>query len=476
MKKQALILFILLITVKICFSQWTQIQVDNKKWIHIQFLKDRNSHIGYMTSYSSGTLYKTVDGGINWVDVWGSISPLQIGDVVTSFSFTKENIFGLLIGNTSIIKTFDGGKTWMSDTYPNINGCGLIDCWSDGKIGIIGGRRIKSVAGISQTWPLILVNSDIVHCNTWELIDIQDPLPIIGEIPITSVTGAWDYQSNSYILYASCNELIFKSTDIHSWIYYYLGLGYVTYGIKVNECQPQSALAVGFRPNTPTPPQVPNFTEGIYQTQNYGNNWSVLYNTPGIENLVLSTIDFGRSAFHCDAYASGDHNYYSSPPDISGYILKINPTINQWVIDVGTPTTGAGIYCINFTNDAGYAVGDHQLMKLESGTDAFTSNYDVNLDGDSKRNIHLSGKNYLLRIYPNPVNKFLNIEFTPDGVLKEKRIMLFSSQGVLLKKITDVPHEERYSIDIENYSEGLYLLVVDFGDTILKQNIIRVKL
>jgi len=90
-------------------NTWTRI--NKYRFGQIQFI---NSSIGYArnTGYYNNTIYKTIDGGENWIPVF------EINTTITNFHFLDENN-GYLVGNSSLMyKTTDGGTTWQEITAP----------------------------------------------------------------------------------------------------------------------------------------------------------------------------------------------------------------------------------------------------------------------------------------------------------------------------------------------------------------------
>jgi gliding motility-associated-like protein len=62
-------------------------------------------------------VYKTIDGGANWIDITGTIPALLPVGNITSVLFHDANNGYVAIGST-IFKTNDGGATWIMDISP----------------------------------------------------------------------------------------------------------------------------------------------------------------------------------------------------------------------------------------------------------------------------------------------------------------------------------------------------------------------
>lgn len=114
-----------------------------------------NKKVGYLagwgtTSFSDGTVYKTTDGGKNWVNVSGNL-PSQPFEFL---QFMNENVgYGgaYLFGHSNLYKTSDGGKTWkdlpvadlkFADVYFHDADNGIMAC----------DRAIRKTTDGGQSW------------------------------------------------------------------------------------------------------------------------------------------------------------------------------------------------------------------------------------------------------------------------------------------------------------------------------------
>jgi gliding motility-associated-like protein len=70
------------------------------------------------TSTGIKRVYKTIDGGANWIDITGSIPALYPVGNITSVLFHDANNGYVAIGST-IFKTNDGGANWVMDISPS---------------------------------------------------------------------------------------------------------------------------------------------------------------------------------------------------------------------------------------------------------------------------------------------------------------------------------------------------------------------
>ncbi len=102
---------------------WNSLSIDTPKNIYsLYFL---TSQIGYVatglqirtgsdTPFSSGTIYKTIDGGFNWTPVLNSATPNR-----TIQSINQQVAYAGGDSTNGIVTTVDGGQNWQSLTLPD---------------------------------------------------------------------------------------------------------------------------------------------------------------------------------------------------------------------------------------------------------------------------------------------------------------------------------------------------------------------
>ena len=146
--KRIITLLLNLVIFKFCFaqSQWSTSYNSNSNSGRIDDVNFVDEQTGFFgLNYFSNDLYKTVDGGNNWV------KKISIPNYIRSIKFGSKS-FGLcgLIRNTNsniiLLKTLDGGETWQNipdsisylDTakkgicgisIPDSNSCFLVGAW-----------------------------------------------------------------------------------------------------------------------------------------------------------------------------------------------------------------------------------------------------------------------------------------------------------------------------------------------------------
>jgi len=111
--KTIFLLTTLLITVtNIAYTQWTQqySNLSGQVYFYSISMADESNGIvvGSNSSYTSGIIYRTTNGGDDWSEIPG------IGPLLYSVSF-QSPIVALAVGeNGAIVKTTDGGSSWYS--------------------------------------------------------------------------------------------------------------------------------------------------------------------------------------------------------------------------------------------------------------------------------------------------------------------------------------------------------------------------
>lgn len=215
-------------------------------------------------------------------------------------------------------------------------------------------------------------------------------------------------------------------------------IAYTTYDVEDNDLVAEIALA----PNKISPAGDPAGLVGYAK-------WPVYYAT-GTRSLELAPV----SNFTCD-HKTGD-----IPLSVRFIDLSVNmPTGWEWTFEGGDPSTsmeqnpvvvyntvGAYQVTLTTTNNA----GNNTLTKSEYITVVDATGMD---DASAGR----------IRLYPNPVTDVLHIECNQSFGYR-----IFSLTGRLM-----VSGNDRTEVDMGSFEPGIYVMVIETGDRILYQKVIR---
>jgi hypothetical protein len=80
-----------------------------------------------------------------------------------------------------------------------------------------------------------------------------------------------------------------------------------------------------------------------------------------------------------------------------------------------------------------------------------------------------------VKIYPNPANNHLNIDFTNGNSPVNTSIELMTSQGNFLKKMTLTDRRKSLVLDVSDIPAGLYLLKISTGKEILVRKVLVIR-
>jgi len=94
-----------------------------------------------------------------------------------------------------------------------------------------------------------------------------------------------------------------------------------------------------------------------------------------------------------------------------------------------------------------------------------------NLPGNQINNLH---NNSAIKIYPNPASNSVNIDIDDQYLDKISDIRLMSSYGLTLGKITG-NNGRTYKLDMANYPDGIYFILVKTDIGIYKVKIIKMR-
>lgn len=95
------------------FSQWQQFGTGtNAKINSIYFVDNNTGFFAAETIFGSGNLFKTTNGGTNWIYIYSSTFPLK-----SIYFYDPQN--GFAVGKEHILVTADGGNLWTDKYKPD---------------------------------------------------------------------------------------------------------------------------------------------------------------------------------------------------------------------------------------------------------------------------------------------------------------------------------------------------------------------
>ena len=326
-----------------------------------------NSNDGWITGYnwdnSYGEIFKTTNGGINWIKK----NTGYYGAYGRAVYFINENLGWIGLQNYGLdgllLSTTDGGNSWLSTNFSNTYGISAIKFFDNNNGWVLGFNRFLSKTtngGIN--WTPVLVNNIPGYINTF----------YNGFFPIS--------MSECYVLvtannYNNVTSIVMKSTDDGTnWNMMFSYTDVLTTNsrdfYRINFLNSQTGYLNGEF----------NF---LYKTTNAGINWNsvntnspmevnslILLNETNIlagggptqagsgarYNMIIKTTDAGSN------WSIKDHNWYLNFSDIyfkdiqnglavadTGYIFKTTNGGTNW--NKLSRNSSVGIRNFNYINE-----------------------------------------------------------------------------------------------------------------------------
>ncbi len=393
------ILLLMLFLIKESAAQWFQQNSGTTKNLSSVFFADANT--GYIVG-DSGTILKTLDGGLNWL----TQNSLTLFPLYSVFFVSPDS--GYAVGqNGTIIKTTDGGATWSSQA--SCTSFSLTSVYfPDHQTGYIvgmgsweGGITLKTTDS-GTTWNII--NSDI-----WSLRSVYFTDADIGFV----IGGHFYYPGSHEVVRKTMDGGTTWTNDTLSY-----GSGYLTSVYFTDSLNGFVAGAFG----------MPLGGGGVYSTSDGGNYWSWQF-IPVYTSSVFFT--------------SADTGYISGESSINGYGTVVKTVNGGFSWSGNLVETQLSLNSVFFTHaDTGYVAGNHgMILKTTNG-----GGYPVGIKEQPKNGS-------LMTIHPNPVRDKLTIETSMKGTLT---IFNFSNQRLLSYQV----RKSTTTIDISNFPSGIYFIQI----------------
>lgn len=412
--KRTLPMLILLLSVVRMHGQWTFIDTSithtDAAFTSVYFTNDSTGYVVGGWSWSTGVILKTTDYGMSW-NIQGAPNFLK-----SVYFPTKDTGYAVGEGR-SILKTVDAGATWVSQYATAIStGNTLSDVVFVNKdTGFVSMRNgpqtgfLKTFDG-GVTWVYDYVDSIMPHAMSR------------GENKVFAIQQRLvqtDHLGSSY-------SEEFLPPD-----------GTANYLDFINDY-------VGFATMTRWS-GVPCFNYGtLIKTTNAGQSWQV-------------------TDYVC-GYAGGLH----FPTDQVGFML--GDSCKFWkTSDQGTSWSHTTIpfYCSSFDmfctdTSTCYIVNNNgTIIKTENGGGVGIFGTNTN---DSQE----------LLIYPNPTNSSITLEFETNSEKASFSIMNYSGQVVMKNEdLKTAKGKNEFKIDLNDFSNGIYLIQVQTGSAITSKKIIK---
>jgi len=395
-----LLLFSILFAHVPAFSQWYQLNSGTTNHLNSVFFTDENT--GYAVG-ENGTILKTTNGGDTWI-----LQNTSTNNDLNSVFFINEDI-GYAVGHYStFLKTIDGGANWNNDSnlfFTNFHNLKCIFFISENTGRILthdmSGTMIYSTFNSGQTW--IPYFDPEAQSNGWWEGNFMVEDTIAGRIVIAGEKGmvktvSSNLGSSDYL------EMWGGSLDINSELN----------SVCIRDKNTSRWHTVG-----------QNGIIGFFS--NYGNGNQISNVSANLNSIVY--ID------SLTGYVAGD----------DGVILN---TINEGGIwSPQLSGTLNNLNCIYFVNqNIGFVVGDN-------GTIIKTVNGGVGLIDYIVVSDNIS-------IFVDHSNQFVEISIEND--LSKSFYELYNVEGKLISKgeIT----QNKQNVSIENLSVGLYFIKIHNND------------
>jgi len=327
-------------------------------------------------------LLKTQDGGKTWVvdqtfNDWFDDSDILLSNI----QYLNRNIIYVTGQNGNLVKTKDAGASWF-DIETNVSGRWVTDChFFDEMKGILVGEGVlkRTINGGTSWLPINLPDNAIGDFRDIHFLNAERGFLAgdNGALYKTSTGGVtWER-----ILLSTSPSL----TKIH---FLNQNIGYV----------------IG--------------SEGkVYKTENGGNNWK--------------DVSISGASVLWDVKAVSPNNVYVTSPNEGLYTSTDGG--NSWTLD----RMQKGVFGIEFTpQGTGYISGLLGMIK--------TSKQLLSSIEESEKEISIA-----LKVYPNPTKGPLNID-APEVA----SLIIYNISGVELVKFEVIEK----SIDISNFEKGVYFL------------------
>ncbi len=209
--------------------------------------------------------------------------------------------------------------------------------------------------------------------------------------------------------------------------------------------------------------------------------WQKCYGGSDTESLekIFQTSDGGFMVFGNTHSFDGDvvGNHSNSSAKSSIWIFKIDSTGQLlWQQCIGGHASES-VYGVVQNSDYDYTVAGRMSFSpsydVNCSNFIYASSYNYWVFGISDTTVNVNETlqlNYKIKIYPNPANSVLNIDFPRDHNIRNTTIEIIDINGRILLKSDPVSISTQ--LDIKELKNGLYLVKIQNNNTLITKKII----
>lgn len=356
-----------------------------------------------------GTIYRSADGGENWVHSLGGNGTYGI----TSIFFPTSEV-GYACGPYSsgnLMKSINGGVSWFDLDIINSYYKPYCVYFINDQVGFVGGEGDDS--GCYKT-----VDGGI----SWYSITGSFPINYITDFAFVNDSTGWAIIDESVIL---------KTIDQGETWEILEDLGYSNY-LKIKFISDSIGFIVG---------------NSMHKTINGGDTWYIVEN--GLQGYYwMRDIEFPTPEIG-----------YLTVDDREETLLKSIDGGESW-FPLDFPCTSTAT-CVGFFNEnEGLVMGENGIIFR-----TFTGGI-VDIPELSSETITSPE----LTCYPNPVIDILNVKINKIGNNSPDKILIYSYQGILQMTVDIEENQESHKINIGNLDSGIYFVASFSNHSILETN------
>jgi photosystem II stability/assembly factor-like uncharacterized protein len=401
-----------------------------------------NSSTGYIVT-ELGSVYKTTNGGLNWVSkmnlgfpyYWYGVSAITPDTVVIAGFNNQGNI------KTGVIRwSFNGGDTWTPDiilTVQSASGVGWLD-----KIRFI--NQNTGIAFAANNGAIYYTTNGGKDTLSWNYVQVNSDQGWFA--------GSVDYQTNGNV-YATGIHFA-KSTNFGvNWVsmpsadYVFDG------GVDFVDYNNLYGFTGGGQISSPV-------SGWVHRTSNGGNSWSGRLNTFDypVRALKFFNPNYG---FICGGNVYSEAGWiYSTANGGQNWNLEVNTLAEMFSIaTVNFGADSTDVWVVGSTGSSTGFVGKAYKTRIGNVSTAVNNNTSETPNGYK-----------LFNVYPNPYNPETTVKFQIP-VEASVSLKIFDIQGRLMETLMDKNLQAGYyevSFKSSNYSSGIYfvrMIANNFSDS-----------